>query len=78
MSDLRCDEFVEFVTAYLEGTLDAETQAVVDAHLRGCDGCTQYLDQSRQTVQALGELPEESLPAEARATILRAFDQPTA
>jgi anti-sigma factor RsiW len=76
MSNHRCDEFVELVTAYLEDTLDAETRAAVDADLEVCDGCARYLDQVRRTVETLGTLPEESLPADARAAILRAFGQP--
>jgi hypothetical protein len=35
--------------------------------------CGTYLEQFRKTIRALGRLPEESLSAEARDTLLNAF-----
>jgi anti-sigma factor RsiW len=70
---LNCDEFVELVTAYLEGRLDAETERRFVAHLAECDGCDRYLDQMRMTVRTLGELSTESLSDDARARLLTAF-----
>jgi anti-sigma factor RsiW len=73
VNDLACNEFVELVTAHLDRALDAETEARFAAHLTECDGCTRYLDQVRQTVEALGGLTPETLPAEARTALLNAF-----
>lgn len=76
MSDLDCDEFVELVTAFLEGALDAEAQLRVTDHLAGCDGCGRYLEQFRTTLDALGHLPADSvtaLPPETRNALLAAF-----
>ena len=70
---MNCDEFVELVTAYLEGQLDPATQQQFVAHLAECDGCDRYLDQIRQTVQSLGHLPAVSLPEPARDRLLTAF-----
>lgn len=70
---MSCDEFVELVTAYLDGELnDADERRFVE-HLTECDGCGRYLDQIRQTLRALGSLPAESLPAPARDRLLAAF-----
>ncbi len=74
MTDLSCNEFVELVTEYLDGTLDDDTLARFVDHLSGCDGCEQYLDQVRRTVTTLADLPaDERLPAEARERLLDAF-----
>jgi predicted anti-sigma-YlaC factor YlaD len=78
MSDLDCDEFVELVTAYLDGALDAADQARFVDHLAVCDGCERYLDQFRLTIRSLGDRPErdqaaEGLPEEAREFLLAAF-----
>jgi anti-sigma factor RsiW len=70
---MTCSEFVELVTAFLDGGLDAEAERSVRAHLSGCEGCGRYLDQMRLTVQALAELPEDEVPDAARATLLAAF-----
>ena len=75
---MNCDEFVELVTAYLEGALPPETEQRFVEHLAECDGCDRYLDQIRTTVDALGRLPAQRLAPEARDRLLAAFrDWPT-
>lgn len=77
MSDLDCNEFVELVTAFLDGSLDAATERRVVDHLSLCDGCERYLEQFRRTIGTLGELPPDRLTDEARNALLAAFrDQP--
>ena len=73
MSDLECREFVEQVTAFLEGALSTEAEQDFVDHLALCDGCERYLDQIRQTSQALTNLPADALPADARSALLNAF-----
>jgi predicted anti-sigma-YlaC factor YlaD len=70
---LTCQELVELVTDYLEGALDAEQQTRFEAHLAGCRGCTNYLEQMRQSIQLMGRLTEESLPTSARDELLALF-----
>jgi anti-sigma factor RsiW len=72
-SDMRCDEFVELVTGYLDGILDAETARRIEAHLPLCEGCTTYLDQMRHTISALADLPAEALPGALRDALLNAL-----
>jgi anti-sigma factor RsiW len=73
MSRMSCQEFVELVTDYFEGALDADTTARFDAHRALCPGCETYLKQMRETVTRLGEIPVESLSEEMKATLLSAF-----
>jgi anti-sigma factor RsiW len=70
---LTCAEFVELVTAHLDGTLDHDTEHRFVEHLAACTGCDRYLDQIRQTVTQLGHLPPERLSTEARDHLLTAF-----
>lgn len=70
---LDCDEFVELVTAFLDGALDQDTETRFLAHLAECPGCETYLDQFRHTIDTLGELPPETLSGEARDRLLTAF-----
>ena len=72
---MTCEEFVELVTAYLEGTLPDEQRLAFDEHLALCPGCDRYLAQFRTTIDLLGELPEESLSSPARESLLNAFAQ---
>jgi predicted anti-sigma-YlaC factor YlaD len=65
---LTCNRAVELVTDYLEGALDPEDQARLESHLRGCPGCTAYVEQMRLAIAALGRLepapPDPSVEAE--------------
>jgi anti-sigma factor RsiW len=70
---MNCDEFVELVTRFLDGDLDAGTEARFVEHLAECEGCERYLGQFRTTIRELGELPAETLSADARNTLLNAF-----
>jgi anti-sigma factor RsiW len=70
---MNCDEFVELVTAYLEGALAPETEQRFVEHLAECEGCDRYLEQIRTTVGTLGRLPAKSLESQAREQLLAAF-----
>ena len=73
LPEMPCRELVELVTEYLEGRLSPLDRARFEAHLAACDACRAFMDQLRQTIRALGRLPEESLSPEARAALLAAF-----
>jgi anti-sigma factor RsiW len=72
---MTCQELVELVTAYLDGTLPTDQRRAFDEHLALCPGCERYLAQFRQTIALVGQLPEESLSAPARERLLEAFSQ---
>jgi anti-sigma factor RsiW len=70
---MTCAEVVELVTAYLEGTLDPETERRLTEHLSGCDGCDTYVDQIRRTITEVGTATPETLPPSTRNALLAAF-----
>ena len=70
---LVCQEFVELVTDYLEGTLPESERVRFEAHLAECDGCSGYLEDMRRLVGSLGEVAEPAPDAETREALLRAF-----
>ena len=40
---MDCNELVELVTAYLDGSLDLDARERFDLHLLECDGCANRL-----------------------------------
>jgi anti-sigma factor RsiW len=70
---MDCNELVELVTAYLDGSLDLDTRARFDAHLVECDGCENYLQQFRDTVRAVGSIRDDQLDPSFRDRLLDAF-----
>ncbi len=73
--ELVCREFVEVVTDYLEGALSRRDAARLEAHLRRCGVCTEYLAQMRRTALLAGRLTVEDVPAEGRERLLQVFRQ---
>ena len=70
---LTCQELVELVTSYVEGELPRRDRRRFEAHIAGCDGCTAYLEQMRETIRVTGRIEPESLPPPARDELLEAF-----
>jgi len=70
---MSCRELVTLVTEYLEGTLGTRDRRRFERHIRGCDGCTTYLEQMRQTIHLAGRLSEDDLTPHAREELLAAF-----
>jgi len=67
---------VEIVTDYLEGAMTDGERARFEGHLSKCGGCTRYLEQMRETVEASGRLrvdDVDALGAGARDELLAAF-----
>jgi anti-sigma factor RsiW len=73
VADLTCQQLVEIITEYLEGTLPPEDRARFERHLAGCRGCRHYLNQMRQTVQLLGHISEDTIPPDTRDELLSLF-----
>jgi anti-sigma factor RsiW len=70
---MACQELVELVTAYFDGSLSRRDRRRFDAHIRGCEHCTAYLEQMRLLIVATGRLTEEDIPTDARDELLAAF-----
>jgi anti-sigma factor RsiW len=74
-----CRQFVEDVTAYLEGTLSDDVARLVEGHLADCPHCREYLAQMRRTIaltHELGARDVEGMPDDLRERLQRAFDEP--
>ena len=73
MKRLVCREMVELMTEYLEGTLNADARERFETHLRGCEGCTEYLAQLRAQIAMSRRLSEDALDPVYRDRLLAAF-----
>lgn len=72
---LTCQEVVELVTDYLEGALLPEKRAALEAHLGGCPGCTNYIEQVRLTIGLLRNLAQEPVFPATKDDMLLVFRQ---
>lgn len=70
---LSCQELIELVTEYLEGTMPRPQRARFERHLSACGGCRAYLDQMRTMLDVLGRIEPDRLDDGAVEVWLEAF-----
>jgi anti-sigma factor RsiW len=68
-----CQELVELVTEYLEGALSTADTRRFEEHIGGCDGCTEYLEQFKRTIELTGTLTPDDLTPAAESALLDVF-----
>jgi hypothetical protein len=73
LPELRCVEFVNYVTEWEQGALSDEIRAEVEEHLAFCVPCSVYVQQLRATVGMLHGALEEAPPPAAREAALAEF-----
>jgi anti-sigma factor RsiW len=69
----NCQELVELVTDYLEAALSRRDRTRFEMHIAGCEHCTLYVEQLRQTIAWTWTLREGDVRPEARDALLAAF-----
>ena len=58
--------FLEILSDYIDGVLPEAERIALEAHLQGCDSCTEELESLRATVQLLQRMPEVEAPRSFR------------
>jgi anti-sigma factor RsiW len=72
--EVTCQQFVELITDYFEGTLAPRTISQIEEHLVMCDWCVTYLEQMQLTILALRDL-HEPISAEPPPAVLTAVQE---
>jgi anti-sigma factor RsiW len=67
--DIVCQEAVELVTEYLEGTLPRRERRRFHAHLKHCPNCAAYFEQIRMTIELTGTMQADDLTPEAQTEL---------
>jgi predicted anti-sigma-YlaC factor YlaD len=73
--EVTCQQFVELVTDYFEGTLTTPTLSRVEEHLVICDWCLTYLEQMQATIASLRALGEAGCPEPPEALLFLVREQ---
>lgn len=63
--DLACQQAIELLTEYLEGTLSKRQRRRLEVHLQACPNCSNYLEQLRITIRLSGAMDPEELSPQA-------------
>ena len=54
--EMRCVEFVELISDYLQGDVSDEQRFRIEHHLEGCAGCRAALQQIKTVIRLTGRL----------------------
>jgi anti-sigma factor RsiW len=73
--EVVCQQWVELVTAYLDGVLPRRLTKAIDRHLADCEHCSEYLAQIRRTIDIAGQVPDEEVPDELLDALQAAFEE---
>lgn len=72
--EVVCQEWVELVTAYLDGALPRRVGKAIDRHLAHCPHCREYLEQMRLTIRVSGRIAvDDDVPSEVVDALEAAF-----
>jgi anti-sigma factor RsiW len=74
-SPLVCQQAVELMSDYLDGSLSRRQRRRLTAHLALCDACTAYLEQLRVTILASGVVSVDELDPEVLETLTDLFER---
>ena len=72
---ITCKEFVELVTAHLDGVLADADRTRFECHTERCPGCRAYLQQFRLTVDTLSSAHIEAVEPANLGELVRAFNR---
>jgi anti-sigma factor RsiW len=71
--DLVCQQAVELVTDYLEGSLSRRDRRRFEAHVRTCPNCAAYLEQIKATIALTGAIEADELSDEAAEDLVELY-----
>lgn len=74
-SPLVCQQAVELMSDYVDGSLSRRARRRLEAHLALCDACTAYLEQLRETIRASGVVSADDLAPEMLNTLTELFER---
>jgi anti-sigma factor RsiW len=63
MIEIDCEHVILQISSYIEGEVDADLRARIEAHVRGCKHCTAILDGTTNTLRLLADGKAFELPA---------------
>ncbi len=72
---MNCTEARDNLSALLDGELDRETAAAVEAHLAGCEACRADRDSLRALVGTLHALPKHAAPEEIEREVVSMLER---
>ncbi len=72
---INCKNFLEELSDYIDGDLDAELRVSVEAHLGKCPDCWVVYDETRRTIEISQSVDCHPLPPDVHDRLLKILEQ---
>jgi anti-sigma factor RsiW len=73
MKDIVCMSGVELLMEYMEGALEPDVRAAIEAHVTGCPRCEAFIASYGETLRIVREATRIEMPADLEASLLAAL-----
>jgi anti-sigma factor (TIGR02949 family) len=73
MTKIDCKSGVELLMEYLEGELEPDLRAAIDAHIAACPRCVAFIESYREAPRILKDATASEMPAELQESLLAAL-----
>jgi len=70
---VKCSDFLQELTNYLDGAIDARTRAELEDHLAWCHYCYVVCDTTKKTIEIYRDSQLYELPEDLRARLRTAI-----
>jgi mycothiol system anti-sigma-R factor len=61
-----CAEIVKLLSEYIDGEMDEESRAHLEAHLADCPPCDEFLAEFKNSVKLVNQIRGEKIPVEMK------------
>jgi anti-sigma factor RsiW len=72
---LVCQQAVQLMNDYVDGTLSRRQRRRLEAHLADCDACTAYLEQLRVTIRASAVVSVDDIDPAVLESLVELFER---
>ena len=72
---LVCQQAVQLMNDYVDGTLSRRQRRRLEAHLADCDACTAYLEQLRVTIRASAAVSVDDIDPAVLQSLVELFER---
>ena len=66
---MNCQELVNLLVDYLDGTLEPETARELERHLEGCTSCLNFINTYKATTTWVRKVTYEEMPEKLKARL---------
>ncbi len=67
---IKCSRALDLFSGYVEGEIESEQRAALEAHMAGCPDCHSAFERFNAAIMMLEEMPEVEVPADFHAAVM--------